>query len=242
MKVAVLADVHANLPALETVLQHAEREGAERVWVLGDIVGYGPDPDAVVRELKARDCAAVMGNHDAAAVGILTTADFNPVAAAAAEWTANAIEEDTRAFLRGLPPVLELGEVTLVHGTLREPLWEYLITYEAARAHFERQRTPLSLVGHTHVPLLLRERGGEIAVERPVPGQRIPLGDDQLCLNPGSVGQPRDGDPRASYAILDLAEGWATIHRLEYPIALTQERIRAAGLPEALAARLSLGH
>lgn len=238
----MLSDIHANLPALETVLRHAEREGAEQLWVLGDIVGYGPDPDAVVRELRTLGCVAVMGNHDAAAVGLITTEEFNPVAAAAAAWTARTIDEETRAFLRSLPQVLEVGDVTLVHGTLREPLWEYLITYEAAEAHFARQRTPLSLVGHTHVPLLLRRKDGEVLVHRPAPGERISLDDTPLCFNPGSVGQPRDGDPRASYAVLDVDEGWVTLHRLEYPIALTQERIRAAGLPEALAARLSLGH
>lgn len=242
MRVVVLSDIHANLPALEAVLADAERTGAEALWVLGDIVGYGADPNAVTAVLREAGATAVLGNHDAAAVGRIGVESFNPLAAAAARWTASVLTAESRAWLETLPEVRREHGVTLCHGTLREPLWEYLFTAEAARAHFALQTTAVSLVGHTHVPLLLAERGGELEVVRPQPGQRLTLPSTaRACLNPGSVGQPRDGDPRAAYGLLDLAEGWFELRRVAYPVSEAQRRIRAAGLPEPLAVRLALG-
>jgi len=242
MRVLLLSDIHANLPALEAVLADAEGSGVESVWVLGDIVGYGADPNAVVELLRKAGASAVLGNHDAAALGRVGTESFNPLAAEAARWTASVLGPESRAWLESLPEVRREHGVTLCHGTLREPLWEYLFTAEAARAHFALQTTGLSIVGHTHVPLLLVERGGEIEALRPKAGERLRLpSTGRACLNPGSVGQPRDGDPRAAYALLDLSEGWFELRRAAYPVSEAQRRIRAAGLPEPLALRLALG-
>jgi diadenosine tetraphosphatase ApaH/serine/threonine PP2A family protein phosphatase len=242
MRVLLLSDIHANLPALEAVLADAEGSGAETLWVLGDTVGYGADPNAVVARLRDAGAVAVLGNHDAAAIGRIGIDAFNPLAAAAARWTASQLAPDAAAWLSSLPDVREEHGVTLCHGSLREPLWEYLFTEGAARAHFERQRTPWSAVGHTHIPLLLVERAGQLDLLRPAPGARLELpAGHRVCVNPGSVGQPRDGDPRAAYALLDLAEGWFELRRVPYPVAEAQRRIRAAGLPEPLALRLGIG-
>lgn len=242
MRVALLSDVHGNLPALEAVIADVERTAVDAVWVLGDTVGYGADPNAVVERLQQLGALAVLGNHDAAAVGRAGTDGFNPVAAAAVRWTAAVLAEEAAAWLAGLPEVRREGEVLLCHGTLRDPLWEYLFSEEAAHAHFALQTTPVSVVGHTHVPLVLTDDGARVAGRRPPVGERLDLPrSGRICLNPGSVGQPRDGDPRAAYALLDLSEGWFELRRVPYPVAVAQARVRAAGLPEVLAARLALG-
>lgn len=242
MRVALLSDVHGNLPALEAVIADVERTAIDAVWVLGDTVGYGADPNAVVERLRQLGALAVLGNHDAAAIGRVGTDGFNPVAATAVRWTAGVLAEEAAAWLAGLPEVRQEGEVLLCHGTLRDPLWEYLFSEEAAHAHFALQRTPVSVVGHTHVPLVLTDDGTRVAARRPPVGERLELpASGRICLNPGSVGQPRDGDPRAAYAVFDLAEGWFELRRVPYPVAVAQARVRAAGLPEVLAARLALG-
>jgi len=242
MRIALLSDVHSNLTALEAVLADAAARGTEATWHLGDLVGYGPDPDAVVERLQAIDAACVMGNHDAAAVRLLSTADFNPLAAEAIEWTATIISETTRAYLRALPLVTTDGEVTRVHGSLREPLWEYLTTMPIAKAHFAAQETRLSAVGHTHLPLVVfEEEDGSIESEVPGDGDIILMGEGRACINPGGVGQPRDGDPRAAYAIFDTRTGAASFHRVPYDIAAVQTRMRAAALPTPLIDRLSRG-
>jgi diadenosine tetraphosphatase ApaH/serine/threonine PP2A family protein phosphatase len=244
MRVALISDVHANLPALEAVLRHAEaRRALDQVWSLGDLVGYGPHPGECLALLRRYPFLSVVGNHDLAATGDLDTGEFNPDAAAAVAWTARRLTEGERAFLRGLPLVRLEGEFTLVHGSLRHPVWEYILGAEAARAHLARQQTPYGLVGHTHVPMLCVEPAPRQTpvVRWPEDGEAVMLTEQRLIINPGGVGQPRDGDPRAAYAILDLAARTVTFHRVDYDIARTQQAMREAGLPWWLILRLSYG-
>ena len=247
MRIAIVSDVHANLAALEAVLRHAEADGPiDGVWCLGDTVGYGPQPSQCVARLREAGAVAVAGNHDRAATGKMGTEEFNPDAATAALWTRDHLAEDAAAHLDGLPEVARPSEeFTLVHGTLRWPLWEYLSSYEAARAHLERQETPFSLVGHTHVPMLVGE-GAEFEhgceMDYLEDGQSVPLTEERrLVVNAGGVGQPRDGDPRAAYALFDAEARKVTIHRVEYDIKATQALMEAAGLPRRLIDRLSVG-
>jgi len=245
MRIAILADVHSNLEALEVVLRHAEQQKAlEHVWCLGDIVGYGPEPNACLALLRRHNALTVPGNHDLAAIGQLSTEDFNPDAAAAAAWTAQQLAPDERLYFESLPQVVRQGDFTLVHGSLRWPIWEYLYSPAVALAHFERQETPYSLVGHTHVPLLVSEdddsRDG-CQMHYLEDGSAVKLGGGKLVINPGGVGQPRDGDPRTSYAVYDDEARTVTLHRLEYDIAATQKKMEAAGLPAWLIRRLSRG-
>lgn len=243
MRVALLADIHANLAALEAVLRDAAAQGFDACWHLGDVVGYGPDPDAVVGRLVELEAPGVGGNHDGAAAGLLPLDQFVPLAAEANRWTAQTISPATLEFLRGLPQVVREGGVTLVHGTLADPVWEYFSTYEAAERHFALQETPWSVTGHTHLPLVVRQGpvSGELDIVVPEHGGVVELGAGPVCINPGSVGQPRDGDARAGYAILDTGTGEATFRRVEYDIAATQQRMMAAGLPGPLIERLARG-
>ncbi len=244
MRIAVLTDVHANIDALDAVLAHAEeRDALEQVWVLGDLVGYGPQPGACLARLKDYTLRAVIGNHDLAAVGGMDTREFNPEAAAANAWTAEQLTLDEAEFLRSLPETLVLDEITLVHGSLRRPVWEYIFSSDVANVQFELQTTPYSFVGHTHVPMVFEE----------VPGRRYPitfplsdgdvlkLGERRLIVNPGGVGQPRDGDPRSAYAIYDTSERTVSLYRVPYDIERTQEAMARAGLPERLIRRLTFG-
>jgi predicted phosphodiesterase len=245
VRIAIIADVHSNLEALETVLRHAEGENAlGQVWCLGDIVGYGPDPAACIGRLGGFDLRCVPGNHDHAAVGLLPTDDFNRDAAAAAHWTAGQLSPEERHYLENLPHVVEEGDFTLVHGTLRWPIWEYLYSPEAALAHLQRQQTPFGLVGHTHVPMAVVEDEASQEGCRMYyleAGTTVKLAGGRLVINPGGVGQPRDGDRRASYAVYDSDARTITLHRLEYDIAATQEKMEAAKLPRWLISRLSIG-
>jgi predicted phosphodiesterase len=243
VRVALISDVHSNATALDAVLGHARSQGAEAVWNMGDLVGYGPDPDAVAATLSAAGARSVLGNHDAAAIGELDLTRFNPLAAAAAKWTAANISAATIAYLRALPLVSQDEQATLAHGTLRDPLWEYLETYDEARAQFELQETAISIVGHTHHPVLLhRDRAGRISSVLAPQGEPYELDrPGEWCINPGSVGQPRDGDPRASYALLDLPARTVTYWRITYDVGATQQRMRERGLAEPHIARLALG-
>jgi len=241
MLIAVLSDIHSNLPALDAVL--GSLGAVDAVWHLGDVVGYGPEPDAVVARLKEIGAIGVRGNHDDAVVGRLSMEDFNPDARAADEWTRDRIEEATLAYLEGLPETLtpEGTDFTLVHGSPRGPIWEYLTDTHAARENMGFFDTRFCLVGHSHQPLVLRERRGNVDAMVPVPESRLGLDQRRAFLNPGSVGQPRDGDPRASYLILDTTAGRATWQRVAYDISATQAAMLAAGLPPRLARRLSFG-
>ena len=239
MRVAVLSDIHSNAAALDAVLDAIG--SIDQLWVLGDIVGYGPDPDAVVDRLRERDARAVAGNHDAAVVGRLDRDVFNSMARAAVEWTAASASAATLAWLEALSDRRVEGEFTLVHGSPREPMWEYLFSVPAARRSFAAYETPHCLVGHTHHPLIFRHDDGHIEVVSPRHGSRIVLDGRRCILNPGSVGQPRDGDPRACAMTIDTGSGTVEWLRVTYDFERTQEKIRALPLPGALADRLELG-
>ncbi len=256
MRIAIISDVHANLAALEAALRHAEaQDQIDDLWCLGDTVGYGPQPSECISRLRDAGAKLVAGNHDRAATGRMGVEEFNSDAAKAALWTRDQIGEDDAAYLDALPEVTHAtpgretaptgAEFTLVHGSLRLPIWEYLYSYEAATAHLERQQTPFSLVGHTHVPMLVREgeeypHGCEMYYLED--GARAQLSRERkYIVNPGSVGQPRDGDPRAAYAAYDTESGAITLYRLEYDIQATQKLMEAADLPRWLIDRLAVG-
>lgn len=253
MRCAILSDVHGNLDALEAVL--ADAGEVDQLWCLGDVVGYGPQPNECITLLRERGARCVVGNHDWAAIGKLDTSEFNPEASEAARWTGAQLTEEHRAYLEGLPERLlvgEDGEFTLVHGSPRNPIWEYVTDAGLASDNFDLFHTPYCLVGHTHVPLIFQkpstdERG--TAIRTFVPAERAPLelGPLRMIINPGSVGQPRDGNPRAAY-MLYVTTGTApargrtlSLHRVPYAVEQVQEKMRQAGLPERLSVRLKYG-
>ncbi len=239
MRVAVLTDIHANLPALDAVLDSLG--SVDALWILGDTVGYGPQPDEVIARLQERGARGVLGNHDAAALGRIDTDIFNEDARAAVEWTSERLGAPARAWLEALPERVEEGLFTMVHGTPRDPLWEYCYSAPVARRNFSAFETRHCLVGHTHVPLVFRESDGRLEMVSPSHGSRVQLDQRRMILNPGGVGQPRDGDPRACAMILDLDANTVEWRRMEYPIAAVQVLMREAGLPERLVRRLEVG-
>jgi diadenosine tetraphosphatase ApaH/serine/threonine PP2A family protein phosphatase len=244
MPTVIAGDIHSNLEALRAVLAHAEALGpVDAVWCPGDVVGYGPDPSAVLAELRGPRLTAVAGNHDFAACGRMDTNEFNRAAARAAEWTAAQLSIAEVDFLQSLPMTAVRGDFTIVHGTMREPVWEYLLSDEEALAQFKLQETPYSIVGHSHLPFWIEETGpGETPRFRgPNDRTTLELGERRLIVNPGSVGQPRDGDPRASYVLYDDRAATLTWHRVDYDIAETQRKMRLAGLDAWLIERLSVG-
>jgi diadenosine tetraphosphatase ApaH/serine/threonine PP2A family protein phosphatase len=239
MRIAVLSDIHSNLVALDAVLAHVGPVDA--LWHLGDIVGYGPDPDGVVGRLLERAAIGVRGNHDAAAIGGREIDWFNPEARAAIEWTRRAMSEATRSWLAALPDRRVLEGITLVHGSPRDPIREYISDRFVAEDNLAVLESRHALHGHTHVPVAWLDGGSRVSLLRVDDGSSLELGSTRALLNPGSVGQPRDGDPRAAYLLLDTDAGLVTWHRVPYEIAPVQAAIRAAGLPPRLADRLAVG-
>ncbi len=239
MRIAVVTDIHSNLPALDAVLEACAPY--EALWVLGDIVGYGPYPDEVVARLRREHAVAVRGNHDAAVLGELDTHVFNDEARLAVEWTAERLGTSARHWLDGLPETMERDSFTLAHGSPRDPLWEYLVSASLARRNLAHFATPYAIVGHTHIPLVFREEATRIEVIHPRDGTHLDLDDRRAILNPGSVGQPRDGDPRACAMVVDTEAGSATWLRVPYPIERVQARMRRLGLPGRLTERLAHG-
>ena len=249
MKVVILSDVHANLPALEAVLEDVARTApGAPIWHCGDVVGYGASPNEVIAELQRVGATGVMGNHDAAVLGELDVKWFNPAAAAAVRWTSTHLTFESASWLHALPKISEMGAATLVHGSPREPLGEYVIDAEGARENLLALSTPVLFHGHTHVPAYWALRGGQ-AASVVIDGRAQPLLSPSL-INVGSVGQPRDGDVRASWVLWDRSDDGSGIgalgtvqwRRVHYEIARTQSFVRAAGLPEFLAERLAAGH
>ncbi len=209
----------------------------DRILVLGDIVGYGPDPNAVIGRLRALRARAVMGNHDAAMLAPSLLDWFNPHAAAAARWTQRVLTPESRRYLASLPKYGRLGPHRYVHGSPRKPyIWEYILDDLQALEILVRLGPRFCFFGHTHLPRIFTAEGEEL----PEPGEWITLPAAAL-VNPGSVGQPRDGNPEAAYAIVDLAVPAVRFGRVPYDVATTQAKIREAGLPEVEAARLALG-
>ncbi|MFC1940312.1 metallophosphoesterase family protein [Chloroflexota bacterium] len=243
MRYAIIGDIHANLAAFTAVLADIERQGEiEKVWCLGDIVGYGPDPHDCIELLRQTNHVCVAGNHDWAAIGKIDTAEFNPDAAVACHWTAQQLSSTDVEYLGSLPLVIEEGDFTLVHGSPREPIWEYLLSTSLAKENFAYFKSQFCLVGHSHVPLVfsLRENGA-CSFGHCVTDVALVLGKNRLIINPGGVGQPRDSDPRASYAIYDSEIRQVRLYRVDYNIRSTQDKMMAQGLPIRLVARLTKG-
>jgi predicted phosphodiesterase len=241
MRVAVISDIHSNLPALEAVLADVAREGPDEIWCLGDIVGYGPQPNECIDLAMEHVTVSLCGNHDLAVLGAIDIAEFAGDAGAAARWTARELGEPQAAWLGELSPAAERGGTELYHGSPRDPVWEYVLSEQVALISILEATAPVVLVGHSHVALGLGFHDETLKGGLAPAGTQIDLAAGRFILNPGSVGQPRDGDPRAAWLLLDLAAGSASFRRVPYPIDVTQDAIRARGLPDALATRLALG-
>ncbi len=223
------------------MLQEVDRESVDEVWCLGDLVGYGPQPNACCRAVEEIAAVCLVGNHDLGVLGQLDLEDFAPDAAVSALWTREVLEPGARAYLEGLAPSASHGGAELFHASPRDPVWDYVLSGEAALDALLSTSAPLVLVGHSHIPLAIvldeQRLTGGLAPE----GTEADLAAGRWLLNPGSVGQPRDGDPRAAYLVLDLDKGRADFRRVPYPVEETQVEIRDLGLPEALADRLAHG-
>jgi predicted phosphodiesterase len=241
MRVAVVSDIHSNLHALDAVLAAIDAEAPDELWCLGDLVGYGPRPNECCAILAERADVCLAGNHDLAVRGTIDLEEFGGEAAVAARWTRDVLAPDAQALLDRLEPEGSAHGVALYHGSARDPIWEYVLSDEGARATLELTGSPLVLVGHSHVALQVVESGDEVAGGLAPAGTEVELLGVRGLLNPGSVGQPRDSDPRASFLLLDLETWKASFRRVEYDVKGTQQEIRAAGLPEMLAGRLELG-
>jgi predicted phosphodiesterase len=241
MRILVLSDIHANLTALETVLENAGVVDA--VWCLGDIVGYGPDPNECVARIRGLpNLVCLLGNHDAAALSRIPIETFNTDARRSIEWMQEILAKESYAFLSELPETVVAGQVTLVHGSPRNPVWEYILDIHTAEQNLGYFDTQLCMVGHTHLPIAYIEDLETKALHWKIPaeGEVIQL-NTRAIVNPGSVGQPRDHDPRASYGIFYPENNGWEIHRVEYDIRAVQKRIRAAALPMRHALRLLEG-
>jgi diadenosine tetraphosphatase ApaH/serine/threonine PP2A family protein phosphatase len=241
MQVAVVSDVHGNKHAFEAVLADIDASGAGETWCLGDLVGYGADPDACVELAIARCSLLLAGNHDLAVTGELSLEEFSAGAAAAARWTQETIAPRNLEALRALPPQDLDQAVGLFHASPRDPIWEYVLSTLQAELCLDAQRHRVCLIGHSHVALAFTRRRDSVAGTACPEGSRADLGEGEWILNPGSVGQPRDGDPRAAWLLLDTEAWTASWRRVDYDLEGAQTAIRAAGLPEALADRLEYG-
>jgi len=237
MRVAVISDIHANFHALEAVAEAIGQEQDE-IWCVGDVVGYGPQPNPCCDWTADHADVCLAGNHDLGVLGTLDLELFSDDAAAAALWTRGVLSERARGYLAALEPSATRDGVALYHGSPREPVWEYVLSYQAARDAIEDSAAEVTIVGHSHVPFAIGE--GELVGGHVSDGAEVAL-DGRWLLNPGSVGQPRDGDPHAAWLLLDLGSRRATFRRVPYDVERTQAEMRELGLPDVLAERLAHG-
>jgi diadenosine tetraphosphatase ApaH/serine/threonine PP2A family protein phosphatase len=242
LRVAVIADIHANLAALEAVLDAVAETGAEETWCLGDVVGYGAEPDGCAELVRERCSVCLAGNHDLAVLGSLDVSDFSEAAAAAVGWTRENARAETLEALRDLSPQGERAGIALFHASPRDAIWEYVLSVDQADACMDVQQTPLALIGHSHVALFFtRVADGDVRAAQAADGARVDAADGEWLINPGSVGQPRDGDPRAAWLELDTESAGVVFHRTPYDIERAAASITSAGLPQQLADRLFVG-
>ena len=239
MRVAILSDIHGNLEALEAVLERASEDRVDRYVCLGDVVGYGADPNACCEVIRGLTDTVLAGNHDWAAVGLEDTQYFNPVALSAIRWTGSNLSEANAAWLKCRPLEADFGEAHLVHASPDRPeTWSYISEPVEARWALAHTEARLCFVGHSHHPFACSETGSDEVIGdgcmKMHPGERY-------MANPGSVGQPRDGDSRAAFAVWDQEAGQVTLHRVVYDLEKAQLKINRAGLPAFLAERLSMG-
>jgi diadenosine tetraphosphatase ApaH/serine/threonine PP2A family protein phosphatase len=247
LRLAILSDIHSNLPALEAVLDEIEATGVDETWCLGDVVGYGAQPNECADLVQERCSICLVGNHDLAALDQLDISTFSPAAAAAVRWTREAMSDGTTSFLNGLEPADESREVALYHASPRDPVWEYVLWPDQAAECIKVQASRVSFIGHSHVALFFalpedgaqgqpHARGAQAGA-----GTSLEVGRGRWLINPGSVGQPRDGDARAAWLELDT-EAWnAAFHRVAYDIDRAADAIVSTDLPEHLARRLYVG-
>ena len=242
MRIAMLSDVHGNKPAFEAVLAQIDDADVEEIWCLGDLVGYGAEPDECVALARERCDVCLAGNHDLVVTGDIPIGEFSSSAAAAAEWTRETISEQSLAFLRSLDPTDPDHAVALYHGSPRDPVWEYVLSNWQADECLDLTDARVCAVGHSHVALWFhRNPEGKVGGATAAGGAELDLSAGEWLINPGGVGQPRDGDPRAAWLLLDTESWAATWKRVEYPIEEAAKAIEAAGLPRVLAERLYSG-
>jgi predicted phosphodiesterase len=241
MRILVISDIHANLTAFEQILKDCEGEW-EQIWFLGDLVGYGPDPNECAHLIREHDHVALSGNHDWAVLGKVDIESFNTDAQSAIRWTQQTLESDVQSYLDELPPMLPQETFTLAHGSPRHPVWEYVLDKGTAALNFDHFESDYCLVGHTHTPVIYEQIDHlRVAAHAPRYNQPITLDGGRLIINPGSVGQPRDADPRASYALLDTETLTWEYRRVVYDVEAVQRRMEEAGMPPRLVHRLSYG-
>jgi diadenosine tetraphosphatase ApaH/serine/threonine PP2A family protein phosphatase len=241
MRVAVISDIHSNLPALEAVLGDIGAEDPEQVWCLGDIVGYGAQPDACTRLVADVVEICLAGNHDLVVRGDLDVRYFAMSAGAAARWTLKTVDAATRDYLSALSPLAQIEGVGLYHASPRDPVWEYVLSISQAGECLDVQRQRVCLIGHSHVACHFSRNGGDVQGEQALDGTTLDMADGEWLVNPGSVGQPRDGDPRAAWLMIDTESWSASFKRVEYPVDEAARAIVDAGLPRSLADRLYQG-
>ena len=241
MRTLIISDIHANLTAFNAVLEDA-KDDWDVIWCLGDIVGYGPDPNECVAKLREYEHIALSGNHDWAVLNRLDLNTFNDEAYRAIKWTQEVLSDESLVFLEGLESSTIQGDFTLAHASPRQPVWEYVVDEQTAIVNFKLIKTPYCLVGHSHMPLIFLEVDAKtVEMYAPQYNQPLQLNGPRLIANPGSVGQPRDYDPRAAYALLDTEDLTLEHRRVDYAIAETQERMASLELPIRLINRLQFG-
>ena len=241
MRIGIFSDVHGNLEALDVVLNALKDERVDRYFFVGDLVGYGPNPNECIEKIASVSNLTAAGNHDYASTDQLSTDCFNDYARKAIEWTRSVLSSTSVSILTSLPLILVEEGITLVHATLEAPAeWDYIFGYADARRSFDKLTTPICFIGHSHVPVVyIQDEAGEISIKNITDVSME--ANNKYIINVGSVGQPRDGDPRASYGVLDKDEGRFLLKRLPYPVDVVQEKMRQENLPKYLIERLSVG-